>query len=194
MNKDLWIYEEKSFILNEREINICREFANQSAGSSLDHYKKRGQSNPEKIKEDIFIGKTGELVVHKLYQEQDFELSLPDFNIYTKKKKSFAADLIGPKRNIHVKTQSMDSINKYGKSWILQKEDKIFKKYDEFDRIVLCMSNGETVTILAILAFSDLIKYKCIEKPKLDWLAKTKVAIYLDTIKKKVPEKNLWDL
>ena len=179
--------------LSKYYINKCWQFAEESVDSSLNHYRARNQNaRRNKIIQDICVGKMGELAVY-FYLER-LEPSKPDFQIYTRANKSFDPDLLTAKRSlrIHCKSQSLESSESYGKSWILQfsgngsgHKDKLFKQRSNEDYIALTnvdLHNGE-VKVLGVYKINDLFENDLVKLPKLKWLERTKRAIYFTDIK-----------
>lgn len=102
------------------DIAKCRSFAQAQYKTSRSQYRRRNQSNPDRIISQIVDGKMGELMVERHLIETGFSSSSPDFEIYTARNKSFDADLFCGKVNVHVKTQSAESAQRYGASWVFQ--------------------------------------------------------------------------
>jgi hypothetical protein len=176
----------------------CGYFADAQVPTSKITYAKRGQTNPDKIKRDIVTGKMGELGVHRAFKDEGYITSEPDFAIYKGRGKSFAADLmlaIGdePIQQIHVKTQSADSMKRYGLSWIFQyggnghgHVDPMFKGATHDNQYFIGASySGDdtlTTTIHCAMRLRDVFACDLMKEPALDWLKNSKRAIYMRDI------------
>ena len=119
--------------LTKKDLARCTEFAEACVGTNKDEYARRGQSKRATIVKQIITGKLGELAVAKHLGLDD-----PDFEIYSKSKKSYAKDLEGDGYHYHVKTQDVVSAEKYGTSWIFQVRDRLVAKPTDLDKIVCC--------------------------------------------------------
>jgi hypothetical protein len=182
--------------ISQEIIKRIKEFAENSVDTSINHYKKRGQSRREKIVQDIICGKLGEFGVTEFLRQHGYFVTDPDIEIYTAGKKSFDADLhvyINEDHyNIHCKSQTKDSAKKYGNSWVLQYDgfgrghtDKLFKHRTEFDFLAATEADEVTgdVTIFCVCPIETLFDNDKIELPMVKWLEKTKRAIYYKSIK-----------
>ena len=109
--------------LDQYTLKRCKLFADFSAETSSDEYAKRNQNNIEKIKLDIYRGKAAEFMVYNYLVNRGNKVNLPDLEIYSKNQKSFDADLICGKHNIHVKSCVVN--NKFPVSWMFQKKDHL---------------------------------------------------------------------
>jgi hypothetical protein len=161
---------------------LAEFFADEREGNSS-LYKKRGGFK----REDIVAGAMGEMGVYLwLTKEMGYEVENPDLTIHSKK--SYDADLTDGTYYFHVKSQTDTSAKKYGESWICQKTDKLVTEPQNRHYLVLCRVNIEegVVQILSCVSGTALAKNKAWGKPKLEWFRKTKVALYLKDIKKKV--------
>lgn len=123
------IYNSK-FILTPEILCKCEKFARDSAPSNMSALSRRGQSNPEAIIRQIKTGKSGEVCVHEVVSKDYPDLSLPDFNVYEKKDKSWSPDLqdLATGFRLGVKSQEMESALQYYESWVFQFNDG--KKFD----------------------------------------------------------------
>lgn len=190
--------------LKQEDLDKCKKFAEESVDTSINHYKRRGQGNREKIIQDIICGKMGELGVYNMLQQAGYKVTYPDFAIYKGRKKSFDADMTADKKGktfkVHCKSQTDSSRTKYGASWILQyggngfgHTDKLFKKREPNDFLCAAVVSGLEVTVYTAVKISTLFDLGMVELPALDWLAKTKRAIYYKTISS-LPESKLMEL
>lgn len=155
-------------------------------------YKKRGNFK----REDIVIGALAEIAVYKLLRKNDIKVGKPDFAIYSAGDKSFDADLSDSKRKFHVKGQSVKSAKLYGSSWLMQRTDPIICKPESGNYLVptnVDLSLNE-VTIFGIYNVKTIVDKECIGAPKLEWLARTKVAIYNDHLEGMMSESAKWSM
>lgn len=168
----------------------CEEFANEQIDTSINHYKRRKQGNREKIIQDIVTGKLGELAAQRMLRKYNIHTGSPDFNIYDKRGKSFDADLTWKGVNFHCKSQTEESANKYGTSWILQyggagfgHTDKLFKARGPNDYLIPCVVSDNYVTVFGCLSVGLLFDKDLVKLPQLKWFHDTKRAIYFDDVK-----------
>ena len=174
-------------------IRKCEEFAEKQIETSHHLYRYRGEKNMEKMKEDIKIGKMGELGVYTYLKEHGYDPKKPDFKVYKNRNKSFDADILticGKK--IHVKSQGEQSVKRYGASWLLQKEDKITKFPTKDDFIVMCKVYGREVEILGAIEVKDLLEYNLLEEPRVPRYRHTKRALYFASLENS--EANIYQL
>lgn len=162
----------------------CCKFADQQLSTSADCYRYRGEHRISKMKDDIIVGKMGELAAAQYLKKKGYKPSKPDFTIYERARKSFDADLVTEcGKKIHVKSQGAKSVVRYGASWLLQKSDKIIKNATENDYILMVNVDGMKVDVLGVVRVVDIIKENLFEQPKVERYARTKVALYFDSIK-----------
>jgi len=175
-------------------INICKKFAEDSSNSSKKLWMKDGTPD-NKIETDIFTGKMGEVAVHLYLKEVGLNINEPDFVIYKGRQKSWDADLMDEDFNYHCKTQSSNSANKYGISWILQcsstRKDKLFTTDSDRDIFVGSVLDEEKseVHIYFLGHWQEIRKFGLIEAPRLAYFAESKRSIYFESTLK-YPEIN----
>lgn len=150
----------------------CEKFAEEAIESSKNLYYYRGTKNLDKIKEDIYVGKMGEVGVY--LHLKGYGCSKPDFAIYKGRRKSFDADLFVNQIPTHVKSQTKESANRYGNSYLFQKSDPVVINPNE-DLFYGTLVEGNTVTIIKECKINELTFEPC----KVSWFNKTKVAIYV---------------
>ena len=174
--------------LSSEDRASCEEFATARQHDMI-LYKKRGGFK----RDDIVIGGLAEIAVHSLLESKGFFVTEPDFGIYLGHKKSFKADLTDGTHHFHVKGQSQSSRERYGCSWLMQREDPVFNKPDK-NYVVPCNVNldDNSVEVHGILALQGLMNNKCIEECALHWFRKYKVALYMNTIEKKLTPYSRW--
>jgi len=171
----------------------CTEFANKSVDSSISKYASRNQFNKNKIIEDIRNGKIGEEIAWKFLSSKFDSVSKPDYNIYSKNQKSWAADLTtNLEQSIAVKTQNLESAKAYGTSWVFQggvnnsydTDKKIFKEKDDkhYACFVLIDLDNRIGTIKAIVKVNWLHENNLFKPMKLKHLQNNKSAIYFDDL------------
>lgn len=178
-----------SIQLNQPLIDKCQAFALERIGLSEDLYRKRGEARKSKMVEDICVGTMAEWACYSYLKDKAascVEITEPDMTIYEKRKKSFSPDLqytaVTEVFNIHVKSQTHESANKYGASWLFQKEDKLFKSAGENDYIAFCLVEGSKVDIMAIVKVLELVERDLLAEPKVFQYKHSKKAIYLDQV------------
>jgi len=147
----------------------CELFSRFSVFSSLDEYKRRGQADEDKIISDIYNGKVAEFMVYNFFIKKGRSLLSPDLNIYSKKMKSFDADLVIGDVNIHVKSHISNNI--FPVSWMFQKNDPL----PEEDYLCLVV-DGSYMYIRKVseVEFSEPVKKS---------LRRTKVCLYEKNLK-----------
>lgn len=192
---------------NKELVDKCREFATNSLDSSVDQYARRGQdpSKRQRMIIQLTNGKLGEELAHATYNSYFSELSLPDYNIYSKKEKSWDPDLTDAPSNtrIAVKTKDARDALEWGASWIFEKTDKkIFGS--KLDNQNLDPNQYVCMVVVDILGLKGEVK-ACVklqwlhdnnlfEKPDRDYLG-TKLTVRLRSLEKliKSPDE-LWQL
>jgi len=178
--------------LKTSDIKKAQEFAEARAELSLNHYKRRGQGSLDKIKYDITIGALGEIAAHRLLKELGIKADKPDFNVYDTRNKSYDADLQDNQGNrYHCKSQSIESKEQYGASYILQyggngtgHTDKLFRSRTNRDFLIPCLVNidEKEVTIYGVIKIDTIFKKDLIKMPRVKWLEYSKRAIYLEDL------------
>jgi len=163
----------KTYIqLTKEQRQQAEDFADLREKNDSSFYKtKRGAFK----REDIVVGALGEIATYRFYSEGGVTISEPDFTIH--KKKSYDADLRTKESFIHVKSQSKESEDKYGCSYLFQKTDKLVTEPLKCHDISCCVVDLEKnlVEIKGIYR-ATIIKWG---EPKLEFLKKTKVALYI---------------
>lgn len=174
---------------SQSDLEKCHEFAVGQLGTSRDHYRRRKQGNESKIIQDITTGKLGEIAAHRLLRRYGVHATLPDFEIYDSRGKSFNADLTWKGHEFHCKAQTEESAKRYGTSWILQwggkgygHTDKLFKHRSNSDYLMPTTVHQDTVRIYGVIQIKKLFDKDMIKEPKLAWFKDTKRAIYFEDI------------
>ena len=168
----------------------CLKFSYDSVDSSLDAYAKRGQSDKETIRGQIYTGKLGEYVSY-LYLKEKYNVTEPDCNIYSKFEKSYAADLLINNKKLHIKSQDINQANKFGMSWIFQfkenskihTDNEIFVNKEGTAIFVLVDKLYLTGEIKGIVDINKLHSLNLFKAPKKLDLSSSKKAIYFEDIK-----------
>ena len=162
--------------ISKYNYNKCVDFANKQLKTSADLYSYRGEAKKEKMAYDIIVGKLAELAVAKF-----LKCSKPDFTIYERRKKSYSPDLRLGNLRVHVKSQSEESVSRYGHSWLFQRSDQIVRNATPFDILVLTCVNRRKreVYILKLIRAREINKWGECKVPS---YRHTKVALYLKEI------------
>lgn len=162
------------------------DFASKRMGGSKDLYAYRGEKNLSKMEEDIIIGTLGEYAVQNYFKSKGLKCSRPDVKIYEKRRKSFDADLkavnfYNENINVHVKSQSLKSVKKYGLSWLFQRNDSLVKKPEVNDVMAFCTVDPKTFecSIVGFVHPRLVCEMNLWGECKVWQYQKTKVAIYL---------------
>jgi hypothetical protein len=157
-------------------IDKCTKFAEECVGTNK-YYASRGQANTSKITQDIITGKLGEFAAYELLKEKFEDTSLPDLEVYRGGKKSHSADLVAGGHKFSVKTQSIESVKKYGMSWLLEKNS-----LDKFTghHVILCMEIEK-----GLILIQNVVPFQCVldvmSEPRLKHL-KSKCAFYYNDV------------
>lgn len=175
-----------SIELDDKTIEKCAVFAGECVETNIDEYKRRRQFNKTKIIGDIKTGKIAECAAFSFFKKNNFSVVEPDFKIYTARKKNFNSDIIASKSNkewlIHVKSQRIEQSEKYGISWMFQKQDKLITKPKSLDVLFLCLVKAHTVDVIGIHKAEDITDIY--GEPKLTYLT-SKAALYYKDISRK---------
>jgi hypothetical protein len=166
----------------QETIDKCTAFAQECAQTNK-YYASRGQANLDKIVQDIITGKLGEFAAYELLSSKFSDTTLPDLEIYRGGRKSHSADLTAGGHNFSVKTQSFESIKRYGVSWLMEKSS--LPKF-EGHYVILCVQlENNCILIQNVVQFSDMLAVQA--EPRLKHL-KSKCAFYYnDMMLKDIP-------
>lgn len=177
--------------ITDKERKEIEEFADKRLGSS-NHYKKRGGFK----REDLVAGAMGELAVYKALKRKGHELAKPDFEVYEVRNKSFDADLRLGKKRIHVKSQTKKSSSRYGRSWLMQRHDPLFKGtgYNHYMACAEVDADKNEVELLGFFSVHSIIKKGLIGECKVPSFRMSKVAIYFDSLDQGISKHNRWRL
>lgn len=163
-------------------VKMCEVFSSKVIHTNADEYYRRKQSDLEKIWNDIFYGKLAEWGVYFIYLERErTNIDPPDMRIYSAKDKSFDPDLRYGLFNIHVKSQTYESAEKFGDSWMFQSKDPLLVQPNEYDILIGCrvlLSDRDKTAMVKIKLekpFMNLV----IGEPRLSKFVGSKKTIYL---------------
>lgn len=168
--------------LSNYYLKKCQDFANARIDGSKQLYAYRGESNIEKMKEDIVVGLMAEWGCYKWLKSLGLNPSKPDMKIYEGRRKSYSADIFCNDLRIHVKSQSEKSSARYGLSWLGQKTDKLWSSPDNQDLVFFAQVSGNVVKILGMVSAKDIVENDLLKEPKVPKYRHSKVAIYWDNI------------
>jgi len=169
------------FYLDQNITTLCNHFAERSFKSSLDEYARRKQINEHKIKNDIMLGKLAEFGVYFIYLERGRNnITTPDINVYNHTEKSFSPDLKWGLFNLHVKSQTLESANRYGNSWVFQSKDPVINQSNEYDIFIGTKIEPHKEGYLVHIELEKQIQFLTFGPPKLQkFNANNKTCIYL---------------
>ena len=158
------------------------EFAKKCAKTNSECYSHRNQMNETKIIWDIYYGKLAEEAVYNYYRGVA-DITKVDYNIYDAKDKNYDADLpLDGKYKLHVKGITKDSADKFGTSWMFQKDDPVLHTEDPNDLLVLCLVTGvsvDQVDVLVTLPAMGVVT----REPRVARLKESKVCVYYKDLK-----------
>jgi len=177
------------------DIIRCRKFAECQLETSKNMYRRRNQANQGVIIKQIMDGKLSEIAVHKFMQDKfayyGCGLTEPNFEIVPPRRKSYEADIYFGKFPLHIKTQSTQSANKYGKSWVFSIGDPLINCPSSTDIIVLTTidTDNQVVNIYGFLP-AMIAKDKALFKaPKIQQLTASKKVLYNENIKQYIHQR-----
>jgi len=163
-------------------LKTCENFADARLGASANLYKKRGEQQISKIRQDIITGTVAEFAVQQFLKLDGRNCSAPDLTIYPATQKSYASDLCSEGLDVHVKAQDVESANRWGLSWLFQKKDPVIKLPKAKDYVCFCKVSGRSVQIKAIVRAKKLLEEHLISELRLSGYNKTKKAVYYDEL------------
>lgn len=190
-----------SYIINieKKWISDATDFAEKSISTNINKYISRNQPNIKKGMNDNRVGKIGEEVVYNYLVKIMPEITKPDYIVYKVKNKSWEKDLrdIATNVKIGVKTQTKQSAERYGQSWVFQNEDKGINGNDKIDienyiAFVLIDLDNKVGMIQGIVKVPWLHEKELFKPMKLAYLQNNKKAVYYDDLMKY--ENELWQL
>lgn len=152
------------------QIKQCELFSEYSFSTSIQKYSERNQNDIQKIKNDIFFGKTAEFLVYNYLNKKQKNPTAPDLNIYSATKKSFDADILIENAKIHVKSHKVN--NNFPISWVFQQSDPLITHKDPNNYLALVVLDN--INYMYILNIMDA-NFK---EPLKESLKNNKVCIY----------------
>lgn len=170
----------------------CIDFADARLKGSSELYKRRGEARLEKIRQDIITGALAEFAVKECVQSDARYCSEPDLTIYEQANKSYAADLESENCQIHVKSQTKEASERWGLSWIFQKNDPLVRQPESTDIIALTQVDGLSVEVIGLVSARTLLRERLIAEPRNVKYARTKRAVYYDELL--ASKINLWEI
>lgn len=153
----------------------CVQFAVNTLETNYTHYQKRGQFNVSKMLNDITQGKLAEVAVYYWLQSRGNKPQEPDFTRLHANQKSYDADIFCNGKKLHVKSMSKYRANKYGCSFLFQKNDPLVINPSPTDYIIFCTIDDLTVQILTFKQASE-VEFK---EPVKEELKANKMCVYL---------------
>jgi hypothetical protein len=190
------------FTFSKELVLRAYDFGREQYRTSKDRFEKRGQRASTNIIEQCQTSKVVEEANYDKLVSYLPNLSKPDWNIYEDKDKNWDPDLADkstdPVTKIGIKSQRVEVGDRLGISWIF--EFRAGKNYD-VDRGVfgeeakkpghfICFNSidmmGKRGELQAIIAVSTLHALNLFEAVKIESLQNNKVAVYLESLKKKV--------
>jgi hypothetical protein len=174
-------HSETEYYLGSDILTMCEVFADRVVRTNKDEYSRRYQTNLEKIKKDIVIGKLAEWGVYFIYLTRGRYLNTPDMQIYPKEHKSFDPDLQWGLYNLHIKAQTYESFARYGDSWIFQAKDPLFEFSNDYDIVIGCRVSVDDLERGALVKIMLEKQFKSVKfgETKLSKFYGNKKAIYL---------------
>lgn len=159
-------------------VNKAKRFAHSVTPTT--NYGDSNQNNEKKIRYDHFISKIGEEAVVKVFKYLKAEVAGPDYAIYSRRKKSWAADLFVNSVALAVKTQAKSQANRFGLSWTFQagqrRSDPILQQPNAWVCFVYC--NNTLPTYPCIVLPPKQINTLVFGKPQLKRLQHKKKVVY----------------
>jgi hypothetical protein len=141
-------------------------------------YVDSQQGNLKKITLDHWISKIGEEAVKLILLQQGCDVEGPDYQIYSGKQKSWAADLRVNGVDLAVKTQSVEMARRFGLSWTFQcgqhRKDPILQNPQAW----VCFVQAEPKTGHCLVYPPYQIQELRFSEPKLPHLKGSKKVIY----------------
>lgn len=124
---------------------------------------KNTERNIYKIKQDHFIGKLAEEAVYILYHSLGYDISKPDYSVYSSTDKSFSSDLQLNGKPLAVKAQTASMAKITGLSWTFQVDPKRFDPIvHQPEALVVCVlvddsDDKMTCYVFPIKEIQDLV-------------------------------------
>jgi len=136
---------------------LCTLFSSEVYQTNKDMYASRNQTNENKVRADIYLGKLAEYAVFNYLISKGRKCSAPDITIYEAKQKSYDADLyVNGQSPLHVK--SCIQAQGYGNSWVFQPNDPLVLSPSEDETIALVVATSDAVFDCYIVKALDVIE------------------------------------
>lgn len=168
--------------VTQEEYKQCCEFADARIALSQKVYKARGEQRVAKIRQDIINGTLAEFAVCNLLNQKNVECTSPDLTVYSVEQKSYNADLKSGELEIHVKSQTRDSAQRWDESWVFQKTDPLVGRPKPEQLVAFTVVDGKEVQIRAIVGAKDLAKELLFTDLRVGSYGRTKRAVYYDEL------------
>lgn len=138
--------------------NECMEFGSLCYLSCAAKYRDRGQSSEKIVKQQIGHGKLCEWGVYHILNRAWLPVTKPDMSLIPANQKNFNCDLHLDVMRLHVKSQSISMVKKYGIGWMVEKNDPIVLRPTDNDIFMLCFLNLERhhVTLYKAIKSTDV--------------------------------------
>ena len=172
-------------------IHLPREFVARAqafadAVTDTVDYQDSNQTKKKKIRDDHFISKLGEEAVRLVFEARKCIVEGPDYSIYERQQKSWAADLKINAVEVAVKTQRRSAAKRYDLSWTFQdsprRQDPILSMPEAWVCLVVYEDLNPHYECLVYPLRK--IKQLIFEAPRLKRLVGKKQAVYLETLQK----------
>jgi hypothetical protein len=153
--------------LTDEIIKAADVFSQKVAPTTREKHLERGHKDDGGVisTSNHFKGTLAEFGVYLWANFIGGECTKPDTVIYPAHKKSYKKDLVwetpdGIKRNLHVKSQTPWSAERYGFSWVFTKTDRINQMTGPNDYVVLTyVHDNSTIEILKIVQGAKLVQF-----------------------------------
>lgn len=168
--------------LEQRHVDLATQFAEDRTNGGVELYRRRGGFKTI----DIVTGALGEMAVYKFLKKAGYKTNKPDFTIHEVGKKSYSADLVSDcGLHFHVKSQNLESAKRYEPSYLLQRTDSLIKSPQKDHLLVptIVDLDNSIVEIYGTIPVTKIVENDLLGECKIEWLRKTKVAIYLEDLK-----------
>ena len=166
---------------------LCEDYARNELESTFAQRNRRNQFNKAAMVHQTTTGKLAEWGVTLHCMDKSRKITDPDMVIYNATKKSFDADLQLDGEDLHVKSQSVESAQRFGTSWMFQygghgfgHTDPLLKKENGYVAFCVVDFARKAVIIHGICNFDTLRKR--LREPVKETLKKTKRCIYLEDL------------
>jgi hypothetical protein len=165
---------------------VARAQAFADAVSATVNYHDSNQTQKQKIRDDHFVSKLGEEAVRLVFEARSCTVEGPDYTIYDKKQKSWAADLKINSLDVAIKTQRRSAAKRYGLSWTFQDSPKRRDPILSMPEAWVCFVVYEDLDpgFECIVYPLRKIKQLIFEPPRLPHLAGKKKTVSMETLQK----------